>query len=110
MAIRLRRRIKLPGGLSLNVGKTGVGVSGGIRGARVGVNSRGTYTSVGVPGTGVSSFQYVGKKMTQKTGIQTVQNKNFSLVKTMLYVVFFPILFINGVIKYLFGLVVKSRK
>lgn len=107
MALRLRRRIKLPGGLSLNVGKTGVGVSGGIRGARIGVNKRGVYNSVGIPGTGVSSMQYIGKGKAT-TMVTTSPARQYSLVKIALIVIFFPFVFTYFLIKFLIGLVAKK--
>ncbi len=58
MAFRFRKSFKILPGLKLNVSKGGLGLSAGVRGARVGVNSRGTYTSVGIPGTGISAVSY----------------------------------------------------
>ena len=51
---RFRRRIELLPGIHLNVGKTGVSVSGGIPGAHVTVGETGTRSTVGLPGTGLS--------------------------------------------------------
>jgi tetratricopeptide (TPR) repeat protein len=54
MPIRFRRSIKLGKGLRLNVSKTGLGLSAGVRGARYSVHSSGRTTrSVGIPGSGV---------------------------------------------------------
>lgn len=62
MALRFRRSIKLAPGLRLNLSKSGLGLSAGIRGLRVGLDPRGrTYTSAGIPGTGLSMRQYGGK-------------------------------------------------
>lgn len=61
MALRFRRSFKIAPGVRLSVSKSGLGVSAGVRGARVGVNSRGTYTSVSIPGTGLSDVTYHGK-------------------------------------------------
>jgi tetratricopeptide (TPR) repeat protein len=53
-SFRFRRSIKLGPGVRLNVGKTGLGVSMGVRGARRSFHSSGRQTaSVGVPGTGL---------------------------------------------------------
>lgn len=65
MAFRFRRSFKIAPGIKLNVGSKGVGVSAGIRGARIGINRRGTYTSVGIPGTGISSLSYNKSKPSQ---------------------------------------------
>lgn len=54
MGFKFRKSIKLGGGLRLNVGKKGVGVSAGGKGFRVSVGPRGTRISAGIPGTGLS--------------------------------------------------------
>src|SRR6478609_11983908 len=54
MAIRFRKSVTIGGGLRLNVGKTGIGMSVGVPGARYTINSSGRQTrSIGLPGTGV---------------------------------------------------------
>lgn len=53
--MRYRKSIGLGKGIRLNVGKGSLGISAGVKGAHVSVNSkRGVTTSVGAPGTGVS--------------------------------------------------------
>jgi tetratricopeptide (TPR) repeat protein len=53
-SFRFRRSMKLGPGVRLNVGKTGMGVSVGARGARRTFHSSGRQTSsVGIPGTGL---------------------------------------------------------
>lgn len=54
MALRFRRSVKIAPGLRLNVGKRGVSVSAGVRGARLTVGSSGVYGSAGIPGSGLS--------------------------------------------------------
>lgn len=54
MHLRFRRRIKLFGGVHLNVGKRGSSLSFGPRGVHVTMGSSGTTTTLGLPGTGVS--------------------------------------------------------
>ncbi|MFL8712804.1 DUF4236 domain-containing protein [Clostridioides sp. GD02377] len=54
MGFKFRKSINLGGGLKLNINKNSVSVSGGVKGARVSVNSKGkATTTVGVPGTGL---------------------------------------------------------
>ena len=53
MGLRFRRSVNLGGGLRLNLSKSGVGISGGARGARVGTGPRGKRMAVGIPGTGL---------------------------------------------------------
>ncbi len=53
MGLRFRKRVTILPGLSLNISKSGVGVSAGPRGAKVGVGPRGVHRSLGLPGTGI---------------------------------------------------------
>jgi len=54
MGFRLYKSVKLGKGVRLNLSKTGVGISAGVRGARYSVHSSGrTVRTLGVPGTGV---------------------------------------------------------
>ncbi len=63
MGLRFQRRIKVFPGLRLNLSRSGVGLSVGGRGAHVGITARGQhYTSVGLPGTGVSWREYQHKR------------------------------------------------
>ena len=62
MGLRFQRRIKVLPGVRINLSKSGVGLSVGGRGAHIGIDSRGRrYTSVGLPGTSVSSREYQHK-------------------------------------------------
>jgi hypothetical protein len=55
MPFRVYKSVRLGKGVRLNLSKTGVGLSGGVKGARYSVHSSGRRTtSVGVPGSGVS--------------------------------------------------------
>jgi hypothetical protein len=59
MGLRFQRRIKVFPGVHLSLSRSGVGVSIGGRGAHVGITARGQrYTSVGLPGTGLSFREY----------------------------------------------------
>lgn len=60
MALRFRKSRSF-GNTRLTVTKRGMSVSTGVKGMRVGVGSRGGYTSVGIPGTGLYSLNYLGK-------------------------------------------------
>ncbi len=60
--MRLRRSIKIAPGIRLNVTKTGIGLSAGVRGARYSVHSSGRTTrTIGIPGTGVSYMSVSGR-------------------------------------------------
>jgi hypothetical protein len=54
MAFRLFRRIKIAPGITINLSKSGLSASAGVRGARVTLGPRGVRRTVGIPGTGVS--------------------------------------------------------
>lgn len=55
MGFRYRKSIRIAKGVRLNVSKSGVGVSAGVRGARYSVHSSGRRTAtVGIPGSGMS--------------------------------------------------------
>lgn len=54
MGLRFTRHIKLGKHLRLNISKSGVGISGGVKGARISYNPKtGVRESVGIPGTGI---------------------------------------------------------
>jgi hypothetical protein len=58
MAWRFRKSIKL-GPLRLNLSKSGIGTSIGVRGFRVGTDAKGrSYTAASIPGTGLYSRMY----------------------------------------------------
>lgn len=71
MGIRFRRSIKVAPGVKLNLGKKSVGMTVGVKGAHVSVNSKGRKTkTVGIPGTGLSyveSKNIIGSKKKTST-------------------------------------------
>ncbi len=55
MGTRFRKSFKIAPGVKLNINKKSIGLSAGVKGARVSVNSKGRVTkTVGIPGTGLS--------------------------------------------------------
>lgn len=61
MGFRFRKSIKIAPGVRLNVGTKSVGISAGVKGARISTNTRtGTRATVGIPNTGLSYSQKVG--------------------------------------------------
>lgn len=71
MGLNFRKSINLGKGFKLNVGKNSVGISGGVKGARVSMNSKGRKTATfSIPGTGLSYSvnlnNLFGKKKTSK--------------------------------------------
>ena len=78
MGWRFRKSIKLGKHLRLNVSNKGVGMSAGIKGARIGFNSKGVYTSASIPGTGLSRIDYISKSKT-KAGTGQAENSSAGL-------------------------------
>jgi tetratricopeptide (TPR) repeat protein len=67
MGLRMRRSIRLGPGVRLNLGKSGLGISAGVRGMRYSVHSSGRRTaSLGIPGTGVSYVASLGSGHSRK--------------------------------------------
>ena len=53
MGLSFRKSVKLGGGTRLNISKSGIGISSGIKGLRVGVGPKGLRTTASIPGTGI---------------------------------------------------------
>ncbi len=66
MSWRFRRSIRIAKGVHLNFTKSGLGLSVGGRGFHVGTGPRGRYMSMGIPGTGLYSINYL-KNRQQKS-------------------------------------------
>ncbi len=57
--MRFQKSIRIAPGFRINLSKSGVGVSLGPKGLKVGVDAKGRrYSSVGIPGTGISQRNY----------------------------------------------------
>jgi len=62
-----RRSVHLPLGVHLNLSKHGMGISAGIRGARLGRDARGRrYTAFSIPGTGLYARHYTQQPVVQR--------------------------------------------
>jgi cobalamin synthase len=71
-----------------------------VKGARIGLGSKGAYTSLGIPGTGISSVNYVGKGKKQTAPV--TQKPNGSALLGLLFVVSLVVVFIQPAIGMLF--------
>lgn len=72
MALRFQKRIKIAPGLKLNISKTGISTTVGIKGASVNIGKNGTYANTGLTGTGLSSrtrLDKPGKQADNEPGI-----------------------------------------
>lgn len=79
MAWSFRRSTKI-GPFRLNFSKSGVGISAGVKGFRVGRTASGrSYTSVGIPGTGLYSKQYSGTQRRTRHNVQPVRRASGSV-------------------------------
>lgn len=67
MGLNFRKSIKILPGVKLNLSKSGVGLSTGVKGARVSLNSKGqARTTLGIPGTGIYYTKQVSAKKIAK--------------------------------------------
>lgn len=67
MGFRYRKSINLGGGFRVNISKSGIGYSWGVKGARITKTARGTTRgTVGIPGTGISYVKETRKKNNQR--------------------------------------------
>ena len=72
MGFRFRKSMKIAPGLRLTFGKRSIGLSAGVRGARVSLNSSGRVTSsAGIPGSGLYWTESVSLKGSRKTSGRT---------------------------------------
>lgn len=63
MGFRYRKSINLGGGFRINLSKSGVGYSWGVKGARITKTAKGTTrTTVSIPGTGISYVEEAGQQ------------------------------------------------
>ena len=72
MGLRYRRKIKILPGLYLNVSKSGISFSAGVRVASVTFGGKGgTYLNAGIPGSGIYTRQKLGDGFNaQEVGIE----------------------------------------
>ena len=76
MGIRFRKSIKISKHIKLNLSKSGIGVSTGIKGLRFGVSPKGRKTvTAGIPGTGVYYQKTFGSVKKKNTGSKTDELK-----------------------------------
>jgi hypothetical protein len=68
MGLRFQRRIRIAPGVRLNLSKSGVGVSVGRTGLRLGMDGkRKKYFSLGLPGSGFSYHTFFGRPVSSET-------------------------------------------
>ena len=63
VGFNFRKSFKIAPGVKLNISKKGISsISAGVKGARMNVGKRGTRTTVGLPGTGLSYSSHKSHK------------------------------------------------
>jgi voltage-gated potassium channel len=94
-SLRFQKSIKIAPGIRINLSKSGLGVSAGMRGARVGVDSKGrSYSSVGIPGTGISQRTYHTKNtLSPEDGSA---NQNAAAIGVLIAIALFLVLVVIG--------------
>lgn len=79
MGFRYRKSIKLGGGFRINISKSGIGYSWGVKGYRVTKTAKGTTRrTTSIPGTGISFVHETGKKKQHQTSKINPQQVNLS--------------------------------
>ena len=77
MGLNFRKSINLGKGFKLNVGKKSVGISGGVKGARVSINSSGRKTATfSIPGTGLSYSVNLNNLFKKKSSKKSENDEN----------------------------------
>lgn len=71
MAWRFQKRIKIAPGLRLNISKSAISLTGGVKGASVNAGKNGSYLNLGVPGSGFSTRTRLGGKTKRKAKAAT---------------------------------------
>ena len=77
MGFRYRKSINLGGGFRINISKSGIGYSWGVKGYRVTKTAKGTVRrTASIPGTGISFVDETGKKNQNRTSPVNPQQNN----------------------------------
>ena len=90
MGLYFRKSVNLGGGVRLNFSKSGIGISAGVKGARISTGTRGTYANFSIPGTGVRYTTKISgpNSATRNTAarypyVQTVTNSYTGQTRTL---------------------------
>lgn len=95
--MRFRRSIRLAKGVRINFSKSGLGISVGTRGFRVGVGPRGAYRTIGIPGTGLYDTQYVHTSTKTAGSEQSQAEEPLSVVPLIVAIVLALLLWLTKV-------------
>ncbi|RVT62784.1 DUF4236 domain-containing protein [Niallia taxi] len=85
MGFRYKKSVNLGGGIRLNAGKNGIGISGGVKGLRVSHGADGkTRVTASLPGTGISYQETIRKNNSKKQNPEINQD-HIQLANECLY-------------------------
>lgn len=77
MGLRFRKSIKLCPGVRINLSKSGISTSIGVRGAHLTLGKSGVYSNIGIPGTGIYTRDKIGGESRKKhPSIEDCKNKS----------------------------------
>ncbi|MUP46559.1 DUF4236 domain-containing protein [Gramella sp. BOM4] len=82
MAWRYRKRIKIIPGVHLNLSRSGISTSIGVRGASVTLGKDGTYLNTGIPGTGIYQRQKLSGGLKSKPDTNNFVHNSISYTET----------------------------
>ncbi|MBQ9238318.1 MAG: DUF4236 domain-containing protein [Treponema sp.] len=79
MGFRYRKSINLGGGFRINISKSGIGYSWGVKGYRITKTAKGTVRrTTSIPGTGISFTEETGKQSNrQKNYVSPIDNNHY---------------------------------
>lgn len=114
MAFNFRKSKKF-GLFRIGISKGGLSVSTGVKGLRVGANSKGTYRTLSIPGTGIYSTQYAKKEKAPvesqsartRTPSQPVDMKK--VLRVVLYIILSPFIILLSPVLLLIWLIWKVK-
>lgn len=90
MSLRMRKRIKILPGIYINLSRSGISTSVGIKGASVTTGHGKTHTNIGIPGTGISyskSTTNKNQKAVPSGGISVLMAIFFGIIGLFLVIV-----------------------
>jgi len=99
MAWNYRKSLRFPGGIRINLSKSGVGYSWGFRGFRVGKSSKGrVMRTISLPGTGIYSRTTLRGAGSNRAQPSTAKSNSLALVLLLFVLVFlsfaYPLLWV----------------
>ena len=109
MGLNFRKSIKIGKNSRINLSKSGIGVSTGAKGARIGVGPRGIRKTVSIPGTGIYATKQTGyKKLKQNSSTSTHTSAEWNIFAIILAIMIAIAIAMPALTIMLFGIVCLS--